>query len=69
MVAKRLTVLIDWIDGDVEDSDEVRVSAESAAEAIRKARAKWRMTIGAQWPHCKIVSATILTPEKIRGLA
>lgn len=69
MAMRSWLVLIDWIDDDVEDSDEIRVSADCAREAISKARAKWRMTIGAQWPHCRIVSSIILTPERIRGFA
>lgn len=69
MPARRWIVLIDWIDGDVEDSDEVRVSAETAAEAIRKARTTWRMTIGAKWPHCRIAQSKILTPDMTRGFA
>lgn len=60
-------VLISWIDGDVEDCDEVRVSADTDAEALRKARQKWRMTIGAQWPHCRIIWSKILTPAIARG--
>jgi hypothetical protein len=63
-----MVVLISWIDGDVEDCDEVRVSAETDADAIRKARAIWRVTIGAEWPHCRIVSSKILTPAIARGL-
>lgn len=68
-VASRMRiVLICWIDGDVEDCDEVRISAETDAEAIRKAKARWRVTIGAEWPHCRIIDSKILTTEKARGL-
>ena len=54
-------VIIDWIDGKVEDSDEITVFADSPAEAIRKAREKWRLTIGAKWPCCRITDSKILS--------
>jgi hypothetical protein len=53
-------VIIDWMDGKVEDSDEITVFADSPAEAIRKAREKWRLTIGASWPSCRITDSKIL---------
>ncbi len=57
-------VIIDWIDRDVEDSDEIMVFADSPAEAIRKAREKWRLTIGAQWPQCRMLESKILKHGK-----
>jgi len=69
MALKRRTVLIDWIDGDVSDSDEVVVVCQDDETAIAKAKAKWRMTIGAQWPHCRIQKAEVLTQARLRGFA
>ena len=63
---RRFTVIVDWTDGETIDADEVVVFANSAAEAISKARQKWRMTIGAQWPHCRLDRAWILTPSRRR---
>jgi len=72
------TVVIDWIDGDVEDSDECSVYAASSDEAISMAREIWQQTYGRQWPFCRIVKATALAHKsapqsrgaraKLRGL-
>lgn len=62
-------LIIDWVDGEVEDSDEIVVFAESTDEAIRKAKAKWRLTIGAAWPHCRITGASIIRPAIVKKLA
>jgi hypothetical protein len=53
-------VVIDWADGDVEDSDEVSVYAASSGEAISMARENWQQTYGSQWPSCEIVTTTAL---------
>ena len=45
------------------DADEVVVSANSAAEAVAKARKQWRLTFGAQWPHLKLVQTQVLTKK------
>lgn len=66
---RKHTVIIDWIDGDVEDSDEIVVFADSADEAARKARAKWRMTIGAKWPNCRIAAVSIVRGAAVKKLA
>jgi len=66
---RRRIVVVDWIDGDVSDSDEVVVYANSDSAAIAKAKAKWRASIGAQWPHCRIEKVETLTPARLRGLA
>lgn len=66
---RKHTVIIDWVDGDVEDSDEIAVFAESTDEAIRKAKTKWRTTIGVQWPHCKITGLSIIRPAAIKNIA
>jgi hypothetical protein len=54
------TVVIDWADGDVEDSDECSVYAASSDEAISMAREIWQRTYGSQWPSCEIVTTTAL---------
>lgn len=69
MAAKRWTVICDWTDGDIFDADEVVVYADSSAEAISKARQKWRMTIGAAWPHCRLNRTWILPPSRRLGVA
>ncbi len=67
-MARRYAVIVDWTDGEVVDADEVVVYADSAAEAIRKARSKWRITVGAVWPHCRLDRAWILTPSRRLGV-
>lgn len=62
-------VLIDWIDGDVEDTDEIRVFADDDETAKQKATKKWRMTVGAEWPHCRIEKVEVMTPERLREFA
>ncbi len=57
---RKHTVIIDWDDRGVEDSDEIVVFADSAAQAVQKAREKWRLTIGIKWPQCRIVEAKVL---------
>jgi hypothetical protein len=69
MAAKRWIVVIDWVDGDVSDSDEVVVVCQDDETAISRAKAKWRMIIGAQWPHCRIKKVEILTPARLRSFA
>lgn len=54
-------VIIDWEDRGVEDSDEIVIFADSAAQAVQKAKEKWRLTITAEWPQCRIVEAKVLT--------
>ena len=68
MAQRKFVVLVDWIDGDVEDSDEIVVFAEDAERAILSAKRKWKMSIGAQWPHCRIEQLKILTPGRLLGL-
>lgn len=58
-------VVCEWADANgVEDADEVSVRAESATAACSKARAKWRLTIGAEWPSCSLRKVFAVTPEK-----
>jgi hypothetical protein len=65
---RKYTVVVEWSEqGGESDADEVAVFAESAAEAVVKARAKWRLTIGAEWPHCRLVRVWALTPAKSKS--
>ena len=41
-------------------ADEIVVSADSAAEAVAKAKKKWRLTVGAEWPHLRLIKAEVL---------
>lgn len=67
----RYTVICQWEDSGadggyaVEDADEIVVVTDTLAEAVSKARRKWRVTIGAEWPHCRLTNAFVLTPEKL----
>ena len=67
----KYAVVCEWSDAGpsgidaVEDADEVVVHADSANEAIAKARKKWRLTIGAEWPHCRLTNAFVLTAKKL----
>ena len=67
-MARRFTVIVDWTDGEVADADEVVVFADSAEEAISRAKQKWRMTIAAQWPHCRLDKVWILSPSRRLGV-
>jgi len=63
------TVICHWEGADQYemDADEITVSAESAAEAVAKARKQWRLTFGSQYPHLRLVETAILTNEIIRN--
>lgn len=66
MACNVYTVLVDWHDNDVEDTDEIQVrGVKSALSAISKAKRQWREAYGAQYPHCRITRIRILT-EKLR---
>lgn len=62
---RSFTVVCHWQGRDQweADADEVVVSANSASEAVAKARKQWRLTFGAQWPHLKIEQAEVLTKK------
>jgi hypothetical protein len=66
---RKHTVIIDWNDRGVEDADEIVVFADSSAQAIKKAKEKWRTTIGLKWPHCRIVEARAYTRQELQKLA
>jgi len=59
------TVICHWEGSDQweMDADEITVSAESAAKAVAKARRRWRLTFGAQWPHLRLVQTEVLTKK------
>jgi hypothetical protein len=60
----RYRVAVEWTDADVMDADEVIVHADTPAQAIDHARKQWRLTIGADWPSCRLERAFVLTPAK-----
>ena len=68
---RKYTVICEWSDAGpqggyaVEDADEVVVYADSASAAIAKARKKWRLAIGGEWPTCRLTKVFILTPKKL----
>lgn len=61
-------VVVDWSDGHMEDSDEIVVTAASAAGAVSKARAEWRRTIGKQYPTCRMCGAWLVKPDRLDAL-
>lgn len=67
---RRYVVVCEWhstLRDDEFDADEIQVVADSAASAIRKARDRWSATIGAEWPHIRLESAWILSPNACRA--
>ncbi|NBW13827.1 MAG: hypothetical protein EBR82_38080 [Caulobacteraceae bacterium] len=69
VAAKRRIVVIDWVDGDVSDSDEVAVVAESNADAVKKAIGRWAAKTIAKWPNCVVEKVEVLTTARLRGFA
>jgi hypothetical protein len=47
-------VVCEWENELTMDADEMTVFADSAESALDKARKKWRLTIGAEWPDCTL---------------
>lgn len=64
---KRWIVVVDWADGDVEDSDELTVVARSEAEAATAAIESW--VESNEWPSCVLQSVTVLDPKRLRNIA
>jgi hypothetical protein len=69
MAKKRWIVIVEWIDGDVSDSDELIVFAETAAGATSKARRVWTVTNRAEHPNIWIKKVFVLTPERLLEFA
>lgn len=66
---KSYRVIVDWKDGEVEDSDELIVYSDSAANARRSAYVVWTEANRAAWPHCRIIRAWILTDRVLSDIA
>jgi hypothetical protein len=64
----KFVVIAEWTDGEVDDADEVVIVAATAQEALSKAKSKWRMTIGAEWPNCRLRRCRLLTPAESKKL-
>jgi hypothetical protein len=65
---RRWRVLIDWVEGTVEDTDEIVVCAKTAAGAASKARAVWSVTNRAECPQIRIQKVFVVTPKRLRSL-
>ena len=62
---RRFKVICEWT-GDVSmDADELVVYADSKDSAIKKAKKKWRLIIGSQWPDARLGKVFILTPAQL----
>jgi hypothetical protein len=64
MLKKRWIVLIDWVDGVMEDTDEFSIPAETQAEAIIAAVRSFVIATKA-YPRTQIEQITFLKEEKI----
>lgn len=62
-------VVCDWQDGDVSDSDEMRVTAKTAAGAASKARAAWLRRFPVRHPLCRLEKVWVLTKARAKQLA
>lgn len=63
------TVVIDWADGDVEDSDEIAVLAKTAAAAVLKVLPSWIERTSSKWPDCALKEISVFAPKRLRRLA
>jgi hypothetical protein len=67
---RKYTVVCEWSDAGpkggyvVEDAEDVVVHADSANEAVAKAKKKWRLTVGLDWPTCRLTNAYVLTARR-----
>jgi hypothetical protein len=66
-MSKRWIVYVDWADGDVEDTDEITVVANTKAQAAVAAVESW--VESNEWPTCELQSVTVVDPKKHRELA
>jgi hypothetical protein len=53
-------VICEWESDLTIDADQISVYADSQESALEKARKKWRLTIGAEWPDCRLGKVFIL---------
>lgn len=69
LAEKRFLAYIDWEDGDVFDTDEISVFADSAGQAESRVRAIWSVSKGAAHPQCRIERIKIFELPRLRTLA
>ena len=60
----KYTVICEWVNALTIDADQIAVYAESQEAAIEKARKKWRLTIGAEWPDCRLGEVFVVPPAR-----
>lgn len=58
--------MVDWHDGGVEDTDELRVAADSAAEAESLVRNIWSATNRAAWRHSRITGVVCVEAKSFK---
>ena len=68
-VQRAYIAVISWIDGEVEDADELRVFAESAESAKSLAKEIWLRAKSPRWPTCRISSVEVFPPARLSSLA
>lgn len=66
---RKWTVLIDWEDGDVSDTDEMTIRAETEVEALIMVLSEWAAKTLLEWPSCTIQSISVLRAKRLRPLA
>lgn len=69
LVQRAYIAVISWIDGEVEDADELRVFAESAEAAKTLAREIWLRATSPRWPTCRITSVEAFPQARLSSLA
>jgi hypothetical protein len=68
-VQRAYIAVISWIDGEVEDADELRVFAESAESAKSLAKEIWLRAKSPRWPTCRISSVEVFPQARLSSLA
>jgi hypothetical protein len=67
---RKYTVICEWSDAGPTggfasfDAEDVIVHADSASSALAKAKKKWRLTVGPEWPTCRLTNAYVLTARR-----
>lgn len=64
---KQWVVAIEWTHDGNQDCDEVRVTAPTAASAIKLAKVSWRKVHVPLWPGIKIRRSFVITPQIAAG--